>query len=241
MNTLEPDRPRRGRRSAWALVFAVVLAGCGGGGGPDPANANWVVLGSSSAAGTGAPAGQGWVARLAQSAASQGVAVYNHALAGALTYQALPAITPRAEGRPATLAALDIGNALASAPELVILAFPSNDAMAGYPAAETVANLLAIEAVAALRGAAVMVLSSQPRADASAAQRATMRAVDAAMASALGACFVGVRNLLDDGQGHIASAYAAADGVHLNAEGHAVVYRAVAAVIDSRSCRPTRR
>ncbi len=234
MNAAEPV-PRQGRRLAAALAMAAALAGCGAGG-DDATGATWVVLGSSTAAGVGAPAGQGWVALLADAAAAQGVAVRNLARSGALTYQALPADAPRPAGRPATVAEMGIEAALASSPERVVLSFPSNDAMAGYGADETAGNLLALAAAAARRGAAAVVLSSQPRDDASEAQRATMRAVDAALAAPLAGCFVDLRAALSDAHGRIAAAFSAGDGVHLNAQGHRLIHERVSAAIASGRC-----
>lgn len=221
---------------AATIALTAAVAACGGGSAGTDASRTWIVLGSSTAAGVGAPAGQGWVALLADSAAAQGVTVRNLARSGALSYQALPADAPRPAGRPATVAEMDIETALASSPERVVLAFPSNDAMAGYGADETAGNLLALRAAAGRRGVATIVLSSQPRNDASEAQRATMRAADAALATPLAGCFVDLRAALSDAQGRIAAAYSAGDGVHLNADGHRLIHDRVSATIASGRC-----
>jgi lysophospholipase L1-like esterase len=226
------------RRAAWALLVAAVLvAGCGGGGSNGaPTTDEWVVLGTSTAAGAGAPAGQGWVARLAEASAPSGVTVSNAARAGTTTYQWLPAATSRPPQRPATTPELDVTRVLPAAPRVVILAFPSNDAMAGFAAAETVDNLLLLRREARRRGAAVVVTSSQPRNDAGAAQRAAMQAVDATLASRLGPCFVDVRSALADRDGGLAPAYDAGDGVHPNAQGHRAIFEPVWAVIAGGRC-----
>jgi len=220
------------------LVLPAWLAACGGGGGggSEAPAARWVVLGSSTAAGVGASPGQAWVARLDAALRSRGAQIDNGARSGTTTYQALPAGTPRAANRPATDPAQDVAIALDSRPRVVILAFPSNDAVLGYTAAETTANLLLMRGLALQRGAAVIVLSSQPRGDASAQARAAMTATDAALAAELGACFVGVRAALADAQGNIGAAYAAGDGVHLNDAGHGVVFDRLWATVTGGQC-----
>jgi len=214
------------------------LLGCGGGAETlaGTAPTRWAVLGSSTAAGVGASPGQGWVALLAARVAASGISVDNHARSGAVTYLALPAAAPRPAGRPATDAGLDIDALVAKQPRLVVLAFPTNDAMAGYAAAETIANLTLLRTRALSQGAAVLVLSSQPRNDADASQREAMRLVDETMAQAAGACFVDVRIGLADADGRIVAAYNAGDGVHLNDAGHRWIFERVLAALTAGSC-----
>jgi lysophospholipase L1-like esterase len=233
------------RLSCLGMLAALALAACGGGGSsasqpptlpPAVAPGEWVVLGTSTAAGVGAPPGKGWVARLADASAAYGVTLTNAARAGTTTYQWLPAATSRPPERPATVADLDVQRVLPAAPRLVVLAFPSNDAMAGYGAAETVGNLLLLRREALRRGAVVVVTSSQPRNDAGATERATMRAVDAALAPQLGPCFVDLRTPLADRDGGLAAAVATADGVHPNADGHRVIFEQVWDTIAGGRC-----
>lgn len=204
--------------------------------GPEPGSQRWTVLGSSTAAGVGATAGQSWSARLAEALRARGVQLDNRARSGASTYQALPATEPRASTRPATDPAQDAATALAARPAALLLAFPSNDAMLGFAAAETTANLLRLRAIARAQGTAVIVLSSQPRDDAGAAAREAMRATDAALAAEAGPCFVDVREALSDGSGRIAPGYAAGDGVHLNNAGHGLVFERLWAVVEAGRC-----
>jgi lysophospholipase L1-like esterase len=226
------------RRFAAAAGLLLGLLGCGGGAETPAATApeRWTVLGSSTAAGVGASPGQGWAALLTARVAPNAVAVDNASRSGAVTYLALPAATPRPAGRPATDAALDIDTLLANRPRLVILAFPTNDAMAGYAASETIANLTLLRARAQAQGAAVLVLSSQPRNDASPGQREVMRAVDQALGQAVGPCFVDVSGGLADADGRIAAAYSAGDGVHLNDAGHRWMFERVFAALTAGSC-----
>jgi lysophospholipase L1-like esterase len=164
------------------------------------------------------------------------VALSNLAQAGLLTSQALPTGSAVAPGRPAPDPAVNIDRALLLTPKLVILAFPTNDAMAGIPAAETVAHFRMIRQHAAQAGAATLVLSTQPRDAADAVQRATLGETDRLAAAAFGPCFVAVRAALSDAQGNITAELSAGDGVHLNAEGHRVVFDHVSAVLSSGAC-----
>jgi lysophospholipase L1-like esterase len=222
------------------------LVACGGGDGarndaaadavPVAAPGAWVVMGSSSAAGVGASPDQGWAARLGNAMSARRVTLHSLARAGALTYQAMPAGSPPVAQRPAPDPAINTDRALGFTPRLVILAFPTNDTVAGYDVDETVGNLLAMRRVLQSSAAAVMVLSTLPRDGLDASQRATLVEADRHLAAALGPCFVDVRAGLDDGQGRIATTYAAGDGVHLNDAGHAVVHQRVRDALEGGRC-----
>jgi lysophospholipase L1-like esterase len=65
-----------------------------------------------------------------------------------------------------------------------------------------------------------------------------MQAVDAALAAELGDCFIDVRSSLVDADGGLAADVAAADGVHLNAQGHRKQFDRLLAAIVSGRCVP---
>ncbi len=230
----------------WPVLMMVWLlgstGGCSGGSHDDGVGATtgvapgtWAVLGSSTAAGIGAPADSGWVALLRAARQPDGVVTHNLARSGLLTSQALPAGTSL-PGRAPPDPSANIDRALAVSPKLVILAFPSNDVLAGVPASEIVGHWQLIQQRAGLAGATTIVLSTQPRDGADAVQRATLAETDRLAAVAFGPCFVDVRTALADAQGNIASALSAGDGVHLNAQGHRVVFERVNAVLASGAC-----
>ncbi len=226
-----------GRRLRMALVICgASMSACGGSSDEPVSAARWVVLGSSTAAGVGASAGQGWAARLDSSLRSRGAELDNRARSGATTYDAIPAGAQRAAGRPATDPRQDVTAALAARPRALILAFPSNDAVNGYTAAETTANLRLMLQQAQQRNVPVLVLSSQPRNDSSAQARTAMQDTDAALAVELGDCFVAVRADLTDAQGRLAPEVSAGDGVHLNNLGHGRVYDRLWATITAGRC-----
>ena len=229
----------------WCLA-AALLAGCGGGGGsaaaPAPPTApvvvpgTWVVLGSSSAAGVGASSGQGWASQLQQAVQARQVVLQNIARGGTLSYQALATGSTPPAGRPAPDAEVNITRALQFAPKLVLLSFPTNDTAAGYSADETAANLLALQRAAQAAGAAALVLGVQPRDGLNSGQRTVLADVDQRLAAQAGPCFVALFAALADGNGNIAAAYAAGDGIHLNDAGHRVVRERVQAVLDGGRC-----
>jgi acyl-CoA thioesterase I len=236
---------RRARRRLLTLAItcaAGLLAACGGANGSVDGDATgtnaprWLVLGSSTAAGVGASAGVSWAARLDTALRARGARLDNRARSGAVTYSALPATAPRPAGRPASDPAQDVEASLQTAAHAVILAFPSNDAVNGYTADETAANLLLVREVARRHGAAVIVLSSQPRDGTGASARAAMRAVDAALGAELGPCFVAVHAALADANDGIDQRYGAGDGIHLNNAGHTLVFERLWAAVTAGQC-----
>ena len=237
-----------------AVLLLVTLGACGGGGGTGaaapvatPASVHplppvmevkpgtWVVMGSSTAAGTGAPAGKGWAALVGAAYGARGVQVANIAKGGAVTYEGLGASATRVAGRPASDPAVNIDQALARKPVLLIVSYPSNDTIAGYSVDETVSNLLAIRAQALAAGVPVVVTSTQPR-NLNDAQLAQMRTIDGRLAASVGPCFVEVRQALAGVDGRLAPAYDGGDGVHPNQAGHAVIAAKTLEIIDGERC-----
>lgn len=234
-----------------AMALFGVLGACGGGSGT-PASApvaapvtaapvaqvkagTWVVMGSSTAAGTGAPADKAWVAQLASAYAARGAQVLNIAKGGTVTYEGLSAGTPAVAGRPAPNPALNIDQALAHKPVLLIVSYPTNDTALGYSVDETVNNLLAIRSQALAAGVPVVLTSTQPR-NLGDAQLAQLRAIDTRLAASVGACFVELQAALAGADGRLAPGYDAGDGVHPNEAGHAVIAAQVAELIKKEQC-----
>ena len=235
-----------GDRRHCLLIVALWFGLCGAvGAGPNasaPATVTgastrgtWVVLGSSTAAGNGAPAGQGWVSLIEAAYHPSGVSVRNLAVAGTVTYHALPGATWPSLSRPSPKAQANVDAALALAPRLLLLAYPSNDTARGYSVEETVSNLLTIRQASLAQGVPVLVLSTQPR-NLSAEQRASLSQVDQQLRAAVGGCFVAVRERLATPDNLLQSAYDSGDGVHPNAAGHRLIADQVRAVIDGGQC-----
>lgn len=245
-NASRSPGPQRPALLSW-LALGVVLAGCGGGGGHEPTDSvpgtvplvapgHWVVLGSSTAAGVGAPAGAGWAALLATQWQARAVTLDNLARGQLQSSQALPVGTALPAGRPAPDPGVNIDAALARSPVLVILSFPTNDAVAGVPAADTVAAWRTLRDRATAGGAATVVLGTQPRASLSPGQAATLVDTDRLAAEAFGPCFLPLREALAGPDGAPAPAYSAGDGIHLNAAGHAWLHEQLSALLAAGRC-----
>jgi acyl-CoA thioesterase-1 len=251
------------RRIAWTLsasiVLANTLAGCGGGSGssssiaqpsvpvaptlpmqpvgavPSLKTGNWVIMGSSTAAGAGAAAGKGWVALLQARRAESGDVLINLARGGASTYESLPTISVPSLNRPFADPAINIDQALARKPVLLIVAFPNNDTAAGYSVDETVNNLLAIRTSALAASIPVIVVSTQPRA-LPISQLSRLRELDERVMKEVGGCFVPVRAKLAGSDDKLAPAYDSGDGVHPNDLGHLLIANALDSVLLSNAC-----
>ena len=193
------------------------------------------MLGSSTAAGAGASAGQGWVSLLAAAYQGTGVTMINLAVGGSTSYHALALSSPAVAGRPAPDARANVDAALALLPKLLMLSFPSNDTALGYTVDETVRNLLAVRQTAVAGGAAVVLLSTQPRVM-TAELLARQPLIDAQLQAAAGPCFVALRERLADAQGRLSVTYDSGDGVHPNAAGHALIATQVRATLDAGQC-----
>ncbi len=230
-----------------ALLLVAVVSACGGGNdAPDLieppawearnlASGTWAVMGSSTAAGAGATFGKGWADLLQLDFAGSATGLGNIAKGGAVTYEGLSVSATPLQERPLPDPAANIDRALSLDPVLLLVSYPSNDTGVGYAADETVNNILAIRTLALAHSVPVIVLSSQPRNDFSAAKLAKLVQIDERLASAVGPCFVAVRSLLADGGGKLAAQYSY-DGVHPNDEGHLLIATQVRALLESGSC-----
>jgi len=241
--------PRMTRLLAVAFM-GVVLGACGGGGAETSAPAptstvvtpiaqvnpgTWVVMGSSTAAGAGASTARSWAALLAAVYAAQGAQLVNIAKGGTVTYEGLSVDAAQVLGRPAPDTAINIDQALARKPVLLIVSYPSNDTALGYSVDETVNNLLAIRARALAANVPVIVVSTQPR-NLADNQLEQLRTIDQRLAAAVGGCLVDVRQPLAGADGRLAAAFDAGDGVHPNDAGHQVVATQIQILIDSKKC-----
>lgn len=199
------------------------------------ARGTWVVMGSSTAAGGGAPSGKGWVDVLQSQFASRTTGIVNLALPGSVTYVGLSSSVAPTAGRPAPDPARNIDQSLSRNPVAVILAYPTNDVVAGYGLDEIVNNILSIRATALGSKVPVLVLSTQPR-KVSDGQHAELMAVDARLSAAIGSCYVDVYSKLTTKDGQLMAQYDSGDGAHPNEAGHQVIAATVQQVIDSGKC-----
>ena len=203
---------------------------------PPVAPGIWAALGASTTAGfiVSSPS-RAWVPRLQAAVEGRGVAIFNLAVAGSITSQWMPANTPATAGRPAQLSGNNIDAAMRERPKLLLLNATNNDLVVGIGIDETLANLLAIRAIAAAGSASVVMISTQPRA-LSDADLAQLRTLDTRLAASFGDCFVDIRTPLAGPDGRLLAAYDAGDGVHPNDAGHAIIFQRVDAVLQSGRC-----
>jgi lysophospholipase L1-like esterase len=196
----------------------------------------WVALGASTTTGfiVSAPS-RAWVPRLQAAVEGRGVAIFNLAVSGSVTPQWLPANAPVVPGRPAPLPSNNIDAAMRERPQLLLLNATNNDLVIGIGIDETLANLQSIRAIASAGGAAVVMISTQPR-NLSDADLSRLRTLDSQIAAAVGDCFVDIRTPLAGPDGRLAAAYDAGDGVHPNDAGHAIIFQRVDAVLQSGRC-----
>jgi lysophospholipase L1-like esterase len=224
-----------------AIAIILIAAACGGSptspsNAPRVAPGTWAFLGASTTVGFSASGlAQTWVARLQSAVSGRGVTIVNLALAGATSYTWMPAAAPVPFGRFGPSLPNNIDAAMTHRPSLVLLNATNNDLVANYSVDELVANLLAIRGVASAGGAAVVMLSTQPR-NLSDAARALLPVIDARLSPVFGECFVDIRTPLAAPDGRMLPLYDVGDGIHPNDAGHAVIFQRVDATLQSGRC-----
>jgi lysophospholipase L1-like esterase len=122
------------------------------------------VIGSSTAAGTGAiPIDNSWVNLTKAYYQSLGLidTIYNIALGGSVTFIGLPTWDSSGEPKPDT--AHNVTKALSYIPDVVLVAYASNDVVAGYTLQQTMANLRIIYQEVINAGKIAYVATTQPR------------------------------------------------------------------------------
>lgn len=197
-----------------------------------------VVLGSSTAAGTGSShVAKSWVGQLEVWLESRGTFVVNLAVPGALTASAACIVKGKPNWRKQINPQRNVERAIALGATHLILAFPSNDAIAGVPVTQTRDQLLGIRRCAARAGIKVAIMSTQPRAGVTPEQAQAIEEVDALMRRSFGKCYIDVNHiLLKSGGQSDGSPIAAGDKVHYNDRGHAIIFGTVQKFIESGSC-----
>ncbi len=125
------------------------------------------IMGSSSAQGIGAcPIDSSWVNLIKAYFQHQGLidTIYNIAFGGTTTYAGMPLGFNQPTGRPVLPdTPYSITTALSYNPDLVIVAYASNDAATGYHVNETMANLRTIYQTVIDAGKICYITTTQPR------------------------------------------------------------------------------
>lgn len=188
------------------------------------------VIGSSTAAGMGAtPIDSSWVNLTKAYYRQLGLidTIYNRAVSASTTYDGMPTGFTPPSGRPAPESAYNITRAMSYNPDIVIIAYASNDVADGYTIRETMANLRALYRIVIDAGKIAYVATTQPRSLGTAQQELLKEERD----SVLMEFPVFSLNFYDPVVAadslNINPLYAYGDGIHLNNAGHQVLFQVV--------------
>lgn len=195
------------------------------------------VLGSSTAAGIGASSpAKSWTSLLnAHLIQKRQSSLTNWAVPGALTASALCRGT--APTAPAGKQWQAANWAMQAGATHLLLAFPSNDAVAGVSAKDILSQVSSIQQCAQAMHVKVAVLSTLPRAGLQSAQKRVIRTVESELRNKFGSCYIDVYAQLVEPLGfEPARDLSAGDGIHFNDAGQHVIFDAVRNFLDSGAC-----
>jgi len=188
------------------------------------------VIGSSTAAGMGAtPIDSSWV-NLTQSYYRQlGLVdtIYNRAVSASTTYDGMPTGFAPPSGRPAPELAYNITRALSYNPDIVLIAYASNDVADGYTIQETMANLRAIYQTVLAAGKLAYVTTTQPRNLSTALQELQKEERDSILMEFPAFSLDFYTPVVAADSLSINPVYSFGDGIHLNNGGHQQLFQVV--------------
>lgn len=196
---------------------------------PLPDSLRIVVLGSSTAAGCGtSESDSAWVWRYRSWLEQMNPAyeVINLAESGHSSYQLLPSGFAAPFGRPRVDTACNITRALALHPSAVIISLPSNDASGNYSILEQTENFDRIAEEAARAHVPLWVCTTQPR-DLSDAKRQNLITMRDWIYNRFGDFALDFWTGTALADGTIDPVFDHGDGIHLNDEGHALLFSRV--------------
>jgi lysophospholipase L1-like esterase len=188
------------------------------------------VIGSSTAAGMGAtPIDSSWV-NLTQSYYRQlGLVdtIYNRAVSASTTYDGMPTGFAPPSGRPAPELAYNITRALSYNPDIVLIAYASNDVADGYTIQETMANLRSIYQTVLAAGKLAYVTTTQPRNLSAALQELQKEERDSILMEFPAFSLDFYTPVVAADSLSINPVYSFGDGIHLNNAGHQQLFQVV--------------
>lgn len=190
-----------------------------------------VVIGSSTAEGYRVKPEESWVGRYEQYLKNINPAheVVNLAKGGYTTCHLMPTGYSKA-GRPAPDPERNISKAISLRPDGIIINLPSNDAASSYSTAEQMANFAAMYQQAQEHNIPVWITTTQPRDNLNTSQNGIQISVRDSVLTTYGLYALDFWTAITryvDGQPKIRTEHAYGDGVHLNPEGHRVLFEAV--------------
>ncbi len=192
-----------------------------------------VVIGSSTAEGHGVSKAESWVGRYTAYLKNidSDHEVINLAKGGYTTYDLMPSDFTPPSGRPTPKTDRNITKAIALNPDGIIINLPSNDAAKNYSAADQMQNFAVMYQKAQEKGIPVWITTTQPRDALNTAQNEIQTAVRDAILNTYGVYaldfWTDIVRYDENQQPKIKTALALGDGVHLNAEGHRVLFEEV--------------
>ena len=188
-----------------------------------------VVLGSSTAAGTGpSESRNAWVNRYRRQLQSENGfhQVINLAVGGYTTYQLLPTGTQVPDNRPKPSPNQNVTKAISLNPDAVLINLPSNDAAKGFSVEEQLTNYKKILQPLYDKGILVWVSTPQGR-NFEKEKRALQKKLMKETYKMVGRRTLDFWTDLADWSGKIKKEYNSGDGIHLNDEGHVLLFREV--------------
>jgi len=224
----EPLR-RRLALAVFCIVATLSMPSCASSS-EEPVSVRIAVLGSSTAAGIGPKdARNAWVNRYRAYCreAIPGCDVVNLGRDWFRSYQVMPTGFPTPDDRPRENPRYNITKALSLQPSAIIINLPSNDTDMGYSLEEQVANFRVLIDAAAAQGVPLWVATPQPRNDFSKAKRRELVELREAIYALFGDRTIDFWTELATPGGHIVPAYHSGDEVHLNDEGHRILFERV--------------
>jgi len=200
-----------------------------------------VVLGSSTAAGAGPSSPDStWVNRYfnAIGIPDTRIEIINLARGGYTTYHILPtgSTIPPVFNVDTTR---NVTKALSYNPTAIIINMPSNDAANNIGVAQQMVNFDLIYTTAQNEGVATWICTTQPRNDLGPTQVQVQSETKDSILSVYGTQAIDFWNGLADPNNLLLPAYNSGDNVHLNDEGHRILFeRVFAKQIDDQTCMP---
>ncbi|MGE5498258.1 MAG: GDSL-type esterase/lipase family protein, partial [Syntrophothermus sp.] len=186
-----------------------------------------VVMGSSTAAGTGpAIIDSAWVWRYRRYVKSlyPTASVINIAVGGYTTYEEMPTGFVPPAGKAAPKTGANITKALSYSPDAVILSLTTNDAYWNYTLNESLFNYSVIAGEAKKAGVPMWITSTSGR-NLSQSGRDLLLALRDSLLSIYKPRAIDIWTGLSGNDGYLLSQYNSGDGVHMNSDGHAILFQ----------------
>lgn len=190
---------------------------------------NVVVLGSSTAEGAGASKlSNSWVFKLEQELkiSNKASSVINYGKSGYSTFHILPTGT-RYSNRPNPDIERNITNALSMNPNMIIINMPSNDAAYGYSNEEQLRNYRLLIQLIKKKKIKYLLISPQPRNFKKDEVRIQQNELCQMMKKEFSPYFVDVWTYLSTEDFSLNPTFDSGDGIHLNDQGHAHIFKQV--------------